>query len=76
MTPKELRAAAVRAEQLRARAVKQGETLRAAASQMADHATTFAEGVRAQAEAGDPDALRNYRRALRGRARARRLAAE
>lgn len=43
-----------------------------AAAQMADFATGAAKGLSARALAGDPDALDEYRRAVFGRAQARR----
>ena len=72
---KRTRAVVVRAERLSKRNQKQGELLQDAAGRMADKATAYAESMRAQAQAGDPGALALYRRAVMGRARARRLAA-
>lgn len=74
MTPKELTAAAARAERLHDRNVAQRQQLRTAAAGMADHATTFLDGLRERAAAGDPEAVTQYRRALVARARARRAA--
>jgi len=74
MTPKELTAAAARAERLRDRNLAQRQQLRAAAAGMADHASTFTDGIRERAAAGDPEAIAQYRRALVARARARRCA--
>lgn len=67
---------AAKAEALSTRARAHHARLLKAAAAMAEHANTAAAGLRAKAEAGDANAMDAYRRAVYGRARGRRLAAE
>lgn len=64
-----------RAEHAADRNRAQRATIVKTANRMADHASTFIASVEDRAAAGDADAIRQLRRAGRGRTRARRLAA-